>query len=391
MKSALLRSCRILKIVNRVKTPPFTFRQLSTDPCHASSRIPPVAYDAATYLSETASSDRHAPIANRGFIQLEGLDVVKFLQGLVTNHMPKIERGGDGFYCAFLSPQGRVLYDAFLHPKNLGPDFPHPCYILDVDACAVTGLMDHLSKYKLRSKLKITNASSQYRACQAWGPTIKSIWSGGVKTDTQQTMMPLGGMVLHPRFCDIGGVDHRMENMGLRVLLPVDTARFPVLATQVSEEEYTLRRILYGIPEGMNDFFTGASLPLESNLDYMQGVDFRKGCYLGQELTIRTYHTGVTRKRIVPIQIFSDASKAPPTLTLDTTASLTTPQSQSEITFNSKSVGKFCSGLYNVGLALLRLEHVEQVVSLQNGLFAKAYRPHWWPITPPSSSTGGSG
>jgi folate-binding protein YgfZ len=70
-------------------------------------------------------------------------------------------------------------------------------------------------------------------------------------------------------------------------------------------EEYHVRRILNGVPEGIDDFIAGTSLPLECNLDYMNGVDFRKGCYVGQELTIRTYHKGITRKRIMPVQYFT--------------------------------------------------------------------------------------
>ena len=137
--------------------------------------------------------------------------------------------------------------------------------------------------------------SSQYQAYQAWGPNVKNIWTSGVKSDTQQKMMPVGGMVVRPRFSDIGGIDTRMDSMGLRVVLPVEASKcellallagmlafdfatkgpsvpqVPVSMTQAPEEEYLLRRILYGIPEGMNDFFQGLSLPLESNLDYMQG------------------------------------------------------------------------------------------------------------------------
>ena len=69
--------------------------------CH----IPPIATTASSYLSQTNSSDRYAHIPGRGFVEIQGPDVVKFLQGLMTNHMPKIERGGDGLYCAFLTPQ----------------------------------------------------------------------------------------------------------------------------------------------------------------------------------------------------------------------------------------------------------------------------------------------
>ena len=82
------------------------------------------------------------------------------------------------------------------------------------------------------------------------------------------------------------------------------TANLPEQFEEQTGTDYHLRRTLLGIPEGADDIQLGVSLPLESNLDYMSGVDFRKGCYLGQELTIRTYHKGVTRKRIVPVQFY---------------------------------------------------------------------------------------
>lgn len=148
-------------------------------------------------------------------------------------------------------------------------------------------------------------------------------------------------------------------------------------------------RYIHGVPEGIDELFVGKSLPLESNMDLNQGVDFRKGCYLGQELTIRTYHTGVTRKRIMPIQL-SKPGHPPASETvlgdssvLDRTASLDLPPSGSNIV-NEKGrvVGKFCSGIHNIGLALLRLEEIgphDGQLSASNGLLVSAaLKPGWW-------------
>ncbi|KAJ3045436.1 ccr4 associated factor [Rhizophlyctis rosea] len=323
--------------------------------------------------------------------------------------MAKIERGGDAIYAAFLTPQGRVLYDVFIHPKNKGFEFPHPTFLLDVDSRAIPALQAHLKKYLLRSKLTVQDASSRYRVWQVWGPSTSLLWTHFVPKETKA--LPLGGAVPKDRFCDVGCKDPRHPDLGLRVVMETD-------GKKASAEDYTLRRILNGIPEGVDDLFTGASLPLESNLDYMSGVDFRKGCYLGQELTIRTYHTGVTRKRIVPVQFYQDGESPPVSLTINRSSAPTLPASQSDIRTDSPSnsaasddstssqtmkghrrtagaAGKFCSGIYNVGLALMRLEYVTSPKSdahgaggglganmqmvTENGMKVKAFAPEWWP------------
>jgi folate-binding Fe-S cluster repair protein YgfZ len=112
-------------------------------------------------------------------------------------------------------------------------------------------------------------------------------------------------------------------------------------------------------------------------------VDFRKGCYVGQELTIRTYHTGVIRKRIVPVKIEHGAQITGPPISEQTIVNKITtlelPQSQTEILdANGRSIGKFCMGLYDHGLALMRLEHVDWMKSFQlkgTELFVRPFLP----------------
>lgn len=188
----------------------------------------------------------------------------------------------------------------------------------------------------------------------------------------------------------------------------ISIAPVPSNFVELPSEHYTLRRVMTGIPEGSQDIFLGNSLPLESNFDYMQGVDFRKGCYLGQELTIRTYHRGVTRKRILPVQFYDlESETVQNELVYNPMASLSLPPSQTEIIDQgtNKSVGKVGSGIKNLGLALVRLEKVESGLDdadkettekgsktspsplmvrwNENGkeqvLGVKPFIPHWWP------------
>jgi folate-binding protein YgfZ len=131
--------------------------------------------------------------------------------------------------------------------------------------------------------------------------------------------------------------------------------KLPAAFSRVDANEYAIRRYLAGVPEGIDDLFVGKSLPLESNMDHMQAIDFRKGCYLGQELTIRTFHTGVTRKRILPVQLFDgeveQSFERVNESVVDRDVGLEMPESQSEIR-NEKGrvVGKFGSGKVRLGV-----------------------------------------
>ncbi|KAI8891815.1 hypothetical protein BC833DRAFT_433865 [Globomyces pollinis-pini] len=129
----------------------------------------------------------------------------------------------------------------------------------------------------------------------------------------------------------------------------------------VSEKLYNVNRISLGVPEGPADFVPDVSLPLECNVDLM-AVDFNKGCYLGQELTIRTHHTGVIRKRIYPFQALANDGEdfrfiAEPDLA----------ESGSDILYEGKKVGKVGSVIGNIGLGLFRTEHLGKELYLENG------------------------
>ncbi|KAI8323926.1 Aminomethyltransferase folate-binding domain-containing protein, partial [Martensiomyces pterosporus] len=357
-------------------------------------------------------SDSYSQIPSRAIIEVSGKDASEFLQGLQCNHMPLIDQGGAGMLTGFLAPQGRVIADGFVYPRNAGVNFPHPVFLVEVDARMKERLLKIMRFYKLRARISLRDASEEYAVWGVWGPG-----SGALGESTAAA--------------DVWLADGRAPGMGLRLILPRDAKpALPHKFEQKPSEIYALRRILKGVPEGPEDFAPDASVPLECNLDYMGGVHFSKGCYVGQELTIRTHHRGVVRKRVVPVLLSSAESN--PTganpLCIDLgfaqqqLAGLK-PQPQADVTrvemggseqhaeaeeshqqsakpARSRRLppGKLGGSMFNAGLALMRLEHVEAYMAQEaagvsdarrlafettaaNGgrLFVSPWSPSWWP------------
>ena len=169
----------------------------------------------------------------------------------------------------------------------------------------------------------------------------------------------------------MGGCDGRAPDMGWRVVVAGDR-EFEGSGRQVEGGGYDARRMMMGVAEGQGEMLKEAALPQESNIDYMGGIDFRKGCYVGQELTIRTHHTGVVRKRILPVQLYpAEGDSGPPDkLTYDQDTKIALPPKGSNISRTDKkgrSAGKWLGGVGNVGLALCRLEMMTDTVLTGEG------------------------
>ena len=120
--------------------------------------------------------------------------------------------------------------------------------------------------------------------------------------------------------------------------------------------------------EGPDDIPQGKCTPLEHNLDYMHGVSFHKGCYLGQELTARTHHTGVIRKRILPLKVEGELTENDNDEVL------------AVINQSGKSVGKIRRVHGGVGIGLMRLKESFSAEKLTvNGTLVTIEKPTWWP------------
>ena len=236
-----------------------------------------------------------------------------------------------------------MLHDVFIYPTQHAKQWLNAIsetereggYLIEVDAKNVEALYKHLKRYKLRAKIGIRVIDEgEWTPWTSWG-------------ESQFT-------------ADIMSSDDRVPGgkMGSRAILH-HTAKPEVDADELSFPEYNLRRMMMGVPEGHDEIVTESALPQESNIDYMNGIDFRKGCYVGQELTIRTHHTGVVRKRILPVQLYDEQEPEPETLKLDGNTKVTLPAHGSNVgrvDKKGRSAGKWLTGIGNVGLALCRLE-----------------------------------
>lgn len=229
----------------------------------------------------------------------------------------------------------------------MGVDPDDPGFLIEVDANEAENLAKHLKRFKLRAKVGI-----QIMEEEEWG--IWSIWPN--RDDFERS--------------DIWSLDNRAPGMGYRV---VGSHRNPPQSgVKATLEQYELRRIMMGVAEGQAEIIKESALPQESNIDYMGGIDFRKGCYVGQELTIRTHHTGVVRKRVLPVQIYHSGggSKPPDALAYDPTSKLVLPPrgaNISRVDKKGRSAGKWLGGVGNVGLALCRLEVMTDTVLTTEG------------------------
>lgn len=336
---------------------------------------------------------------HRGVVEVSGRDTLKLLQGLVSNDVKALESTKSAstaptlVYAGFMNPQGRMLADVFIHRQQPLED-GSPRWLLDLDSRTLPSLLSFIKKFKLRSKVKLVDVSSEYNVVQAWSSSSPP----------------------PAQLAERLSVDPRCPTIGLRGVLPAAELDLGDTVTAVESQEYTLHRIVNGVAEGALDFPEASSLPLENNLDYMNGIDFRKGCYVGQELTARTHHTGVVRKRIVPISLYLPNTPPPTSIFIDREFAHTLPAHLSEVrckpiasieagkSARGKAAGKFSGGLHNVGLACLRLEQVsrwtdasaadaksdglEMSVTTANGetLLARPWIPGWWPKEEPLPS-----
>lgn len=297
-------------------------------------------------------------LSNRRLISLHGQDAPKFLQGLITaNVRPESKLG---FYAAFLTAQGKVISDTFVYPtlgsqwhKDVNRD-EEQGYLVDVDGEQADFLTKQLKKHKLRSKFKL-------RLLDEGELDVWSLWKEDERWTAHSKAGNEGGL--------LGLTDCRAPGMGQRLLIPPSMSKDDLHESLEGVQEapasaYTIRRYMKGVAEGQAEIPKDESLPMNCNIDIMGGIDFKKGCYVGQELTIRTHHTGVVRRRILPVGLYSYEREAPDSFEYDPTLQVGTFERNVDIKRDDKrkrATGKLISSIGNVGLAMCRLEQMSDL------------------------------
>ena len=262
-------------------------------------------------------------LPDRGVVKVAGEDARAFLNGLVTTDVTLL-RPGLGRFGALLTPQGKITSDFLITeaPGGHGGGF-----LLDAPRALAQGLADKLGVYKLRAKVTVENLSDSLGVLAAW--------------DGEPAITP-----------DLTFADPRQPTLGWRVLVPEDLAQKVAAligADLVDDTEYEAYRIASGVPRGGLDFMYGDAFPHETNMDRLHGVDFDKGCYVGQEVVSRMQHRGTARTRTVKIVLDDFA-----------------PEPGATILAGDKPVGTMGSTAGGNGLALVRTDRIAD--ALQAGL-----------------------
>ena len=285
-----------------------------------------------------------ALLPDRGVIKVAGETARQFLNGLLTADMGTV-RPGCARFAALLTPQGKIVVDCIVieAPAGDGGGF-----FVECPRALAMAFATKLNFYKLRAKVAVEDLSGKLGVMAVWGGT-----------DINQDRTTDYGLSY---------ADPRLSMLGTRIILP------PHLAKEAAEDlhaqlfdtaAYEEHRIALGVPRGGVDFAYGDAFPHEADMDQLSGVDFAKGCYVGQEVVSRMEHRGSARTRIV-----SASYEGYP------------PESGTPVLAGEKSIGTFGSSAAGHALAMVRTDRVTDAVAagaqiVSGGVPIKLIKPGW--------------
>ncbi len=256
---------------------------------------------------EAAGNGRIARLERRGVVAVGGRDAEQFLNDLVTADMTA--GSGRAVYAGLLTPQGKVLFDFIVFRDG-------DRFLFDLPRALVADFVKRLTFYRLRAAVTIEDMSMSHSVLTAWGDTA-------------------------PDIAGIVAPDPRLAALGWRAIVFGDGE------ANASEADYDAHRIPLGVPEGGIDFAFGDAFPHDADMDQLGGVDFKKGCYVGQEVVSRMEHRGTARRRFVI------AAGAGPL-----------PAAGTPIAAGDKPLGTLGSSADGTGLALVRLDRAKEAIDL---------------------------
>ncbi len=279
-----------------------------------------------------------ARLRRRGVVGVGGEEAEKFLNDLVTSDLAGAGPGR-AIYAGLLTPQGKILFDFFVFRDEAR-------FLFDLPRTSVADFARRLVFYRLRAKVTIDDVSADYEVLAGWGNGEPHV-EGAVAPDP------------------------RLAALGWRAIVAAG-APMPAGFTEIDADKYDAHRIALGVPEGAVDFAYGEMFPHDADMDQLAGVDFTKGCYVGQEVVSRMEHRGSARRRVV---IAEGTAPMPP--------------SGTPIAAAGRPLGTLMSSTGGIGLALVRLDRAREAMdageAVMAGETAIALRlPEWarfgWPV-----------
>jgi len=266
-------------------------------------------------------------LTDRAVLKLEGPDTRPFLQGLITNDIDRLSRDTP-LYAALLTAQGKIIADFILLSAG-------EAVLLDCAAGAAPDLAARLKKFRLRAKVTITEAGS------------------GLEVASAPDAPPPDARIM------AAGPDPRLAALGWRWIVEPGTIAAPGME-QEPHATYDRHRIECGVPDSILDLRPETFFPLDCNFEELHGVDFNKGCYVGQELTARMKHRATARRRILPVA-----------------GSAALPAHGTPLRLGEAVVGEILGSQGPRGLAILRLDRLGEAtaVTTDDGQAIQVGRP----------------
>ena len=280
-------------------------------------------------------------LVDRGVIAVSGKDQRAFLQGIVTNDMNKVS-DEHASYGAFLTPQGKYLFDFFMVMQG-------DTLLIETERARIPDFVKRLTMYKLRARIDLSDVSEQYDIHAVFGDGASNLF--GLSPERGATSKTDAGIAF---------VDPRLVDAGVR-LISASGSPLPGDLTTADTHTYDHHRLTLGLPDGSRDLIVEKSTLMDNGFDELGGIDWQKGCYMGQEVTARTKHRGLVKKRLVPVTISGSA-----------------PEPGTAVMAGERIVGEMRSANGDIGLALIKLDAMESGDTLSaNGNPIELRKPAW--------------
>lgn len=295
------------------------------------------------------------PLRDRGVLAVEGPEARSFLQGLISNDLARLSEK-QSIYAALLTPQGKFLFELILYQKG-------ERILVETERDRLPLLNQRLMLYRLRARVEIIDLGEELRVAGLLAADLPARLGLPPEAGACRALGDGSVVAIDPRLADLGG----------RALLPstAPEARLEQAfgLRTLPAEAYERRRLVLGVPDGSRDMVIERATLLESGFEELHGVDFKKGCFVGQELTARMKYRGLVRKRLLPVRIDGAA-----------------PEPGTPIRAGGKDAGEMRTSLGDRGLALIRLEPAAAALRDSTPLLAGDARvtpetPTWADVT----------